>query len=143
MGLDKHDAEDISQETFIKAYGSLKKYNHKYQFSTWLFTIARRLAISHFRKNKSRRESNSSAERLTEEFYYYEDFENDSSKFNIWSEAREILLPKDYQALWLHYGEGLPVKDVSRVIGISTIHARVILCRARKKLGKELKINFE
>ena len=40
------DAEDLAQDTFIRAYRNLKRYRRRWRFSTWLFTIARRLAIN-------------------------------------------------------------------------------------------------
>ena len=43
---------DICQETFRKAFGRLKDYNPLYEFSTWLYTIARNTAIDYSRKRK-------------------------------------------------------------------------------------------
>ena len=43
------DAEDIAVEAFFKAYTNLKKYNRKFQFNTWLFTIAMNLARNKFK----------------------------------------------------------------------------------------------
>ena len=45
----RQDAEDLTQETFIKAYRSLDRYLPSFAFAPWLFTIARRTAASHFR----------------------------------------------------------------------------------------------
>src|SRR4051812_25411358 len=42
----QHDAEDLVQETFLTAYRSLGQYDSSSRFSTWVFTIANRLAIS-------------------------------------------------------------------------------------------------
>src|SRR5215467_2053759 len=44
-----HDAEDLTQETFLKAHRSLHRYNSSFLFAPWLFTIARRTGVSHFR----------------------------------------------------------------------------------------------
>lgn len=50
---DRHEAEDIAQETFIKAYEKLAEYSaEKARFSTWLYRIAGNKAIDHLRKNK-------------------------------------------------------------------------------------------
>ena len=46
------EAQDIVQETFQKAFISLKGYNPQYQFSTWLYSIARNIAIDYSRKRK-------------------------------------------------------------------------------------------
>ena len=47
------DAEDITQETFVKMWKNLKRYNQDQNFKTWLFTIARNTAIDSLRKKKS------------------------------------------------------------------------------------------
>src|SRR3989344_4931997 len=47
------DAQDITQETFIKAWKNLKRYDPNQNFKTWLFTIARNTAIDALRKKKN------------------------------------------------------------------------------------------
>src|SRR2546421_6986771 len=47
-----HDAEDLTQETFLKVYHNIHRFNSTHAFGTWLFTIAKRTAYNHFRKNK-------------------------------------------------------------------------------------------
>jgi RNA polymerase sigma-70 factor (ECF subfamily) len=134
MGVNKHDAEDLSQETFIRAYNAIGSYNPEYQFSTWLFTIGRRLAISHFRAKKSHVSIEDHAE--AGNISYNE--EEPETGITIWQRAEKILTSREYQALWLRYEEGLPVKDVGKAMKISSLHMRVILYRARKKLGESL-----
>ena len=51
---DKEAAKDISQEVFIKVYKSLKNFNEKSKFSTWLYRIAVNTSIDELRKNKNR-----------------------------------------------------------------------------------------
>ncbi len=46
------DAEDICQESFQKCFNNLASYNHKYAFSTWLYTIAQNTAFDFLRKNR-------------------------------------------------------------------------------------------
>jgi RNA polymerase sigma-70 factor (ECF subfamily) len=45
-------ALDFSQDVFVKAYSSLRSYEPRYKFSTWLFKIASNLVIDHWRKKK-------------------------------------------------------------------------------------------
>ncbi|MGZ5498160.1 MAG: RNA polymerase sigma factor, partial [Candidatus Aminicenantales bacterium] len=49
LGSDE-DAEDMVQDTFLKIYRSIDRYDPAYRFSTWLYTSASRLAIDSFRK---------------------------------------------------------------------------------------------
>lgn len=48
----REDAEDICQESFQKCFNNLESYNHKYAFSTWLYTIAQNSAFDFLRKNR-------------------------------------------------------------------------------------------
>ena len=48
----KGDAEDITQDTFLKVWKKIKNYNGKNSFKTWLFTIARNTTIDYLRKKK-------------------------------------------------------------------------------------------
>lgn len=49
----KDVAEELFQETLIKVWKGIKKYNHNKKFSSWLFTIAHNVAMDFLRKNKS------------------------------------------------------------------------------------------
>ncbi|MFW6101986.1 MAG: RNA polymerase sigma factor, partial [Bacteroidota bacterium] len=48
----REDAEEISQDAFMKAYRSLKKFRKEAKFSTWLYRIVYNLCVSRLRKNK-------------------------------------------------------------------------------------------
>ena len=47
-----HQAQDLLQDTFLITYRKLDRFNPSYPFSSWIYTIANRLAISHYRKQK-------------------------------------------------------------------------------------------
>ena len=52
MVRDRALAEDLSQETFIRTFRSIGKYNPSYKFSSWIFKIAHNLTIDHLRKKR-------------------------------------------------------------------------------------------
>ena len=52
MVRDIQEAEDLTQEAFIKAFNSLVQFNEEYAFSTWLYKIATNNCIDFFRKRK-------------------------------------------------------------------------------------------
>src|SRR5215470_12335346 len=53
MVRNHHEAEDICQAAFVKAFESLKSYSETYAFSTWLFTIGYRLCLNQMRKRRA------------------------------------------------------------------------------------------
>ncbi|NSW75749.1 MAG: sigma-70 family RNA polymerase sigma factor [Candidatus Atribacteria bacterium] len=52
MVKQKEEAEDLAQTTFVKAFFALRQYNRAYEFSTWIYTIARNVCLDYFRKRK-------------------------------------------------------------------------------------------
>jgi RNA polymerase sigma-W factor len=52
MVRSREEAQDLTQETFIKAFNSLSSFNAEYAFSTWLYKIAVNSCIDHFRKKR-------------------------------------------------------------------------------------------
>jgi RNA polymerase sigma-70 factor (ECF subfamily) len=52
MVRNREEASDLSQEAFIKVFGSLDRYNPQYAFSSWLFKITSNLCIDHLRKRR-------------------------------------------------------------------------------------------
>jgi RNA polymerase sigma-70 factor (ECF subfamily) len=132
---DHHDAEDLVQETFVKAYQNIERYQESYKFSTWLFAIGTRLAISHHRKMRVRMSFSRSAYRrpvsaeATTEPEQHED---------LWLLARG-LSENQYRALWLKYSEELSVKEIARAMHRSQVSVKVLLYRARTNLLKKWK----
>jgi RNA polymerase sigma-70 factor (ECF subfamily) len=54
---DYDSALDLTQEVFIKVYGSLSRYRPEYKFSTWIYKIAHNAAVDHLRRNSTREKS--------------------------------------------------------------------------------------
>ena len=47
-----HDAEEVCQDTFLKAFASLSSFSSEYRFSTWLFTIGYRVCLNRMRRKR-------------------------------------------------------------------------------------------
>ena len=52
MVRNHHDAEEICQEAFLKAFASLESFSTRFRFSTWLFTIGYRVCLNHLRRKR-------------------------------------------------------------------------------------------
>ncbi|MBN1437750.1 MAG: RNA polymerase sigma factor [Sedimentisphaerales bacterium] len=129
------DAEDLTQETFIKAYRNLHRYRESYAFSTWLYTIAIRLAYSQHRKNRASAALPDAVE--DKQPNAVQKLIRNEQGSILWDNARK-LPGYQYDVLWLRYAESLDMDEISRALGKSKIHVRVILHRARKGLSKLL-----
>lgn len=136
----RSDAEDIAQESLAKAFQSLDRFDSKYQFSTWLYTIAIRQATDFLRKEKKRPRWQS-METIESELPAKHDLslcEKSEVLADVWSVARSILVESQYVVLWLKYGEGLSIQEIAEVLKKTQIGVRVQLHRARSRLSKEI-----
>ena len=128
------DIEDLVQETFLKAFKSIDRFDPEWKFSTWLYTIASREAISRHRSNKKMtfNPAFESSIPAPEEIVIRK-----QESQNIW-ELASTLPAKEYEALWLRYAEDMPIKDIARVTKKSPITVRVLLYRARLNLAERI-----
>jgi RNA polymerase sigma-70 factor (ECF subfamily) len=131
-----HDAQDLTQETFVRAWKAIARFDPEREFATWIFVIARRAAANHFR---ARRPHDELSEDLPSGGVAPgESAEADDEAAALWNAARQ-LKPSYYEALWLRYAEGFSVAETARVMGLTVIHTKVILHRARKEMQRCLK----
>jgi RNA polymerase sigma-70 factor (ECF subfamily) len=128
------DIEDLIQETFLKAFRNIDRYNPEFKFSTWLYTVALRLAISHYRANKPK-DLSSIPNHVSVDPEEIVTRKDQSQK--MWTLARS-LHHKQYDVLWLRYMEDMAVKDIAAVMNKTQVQVRVLLHRARLNLGKKL-----
>ena len=129
----EHDAEDVTQEAFIKAYRHLHTFNGKARFTTWLFAIAKNTALTHLRKRKPLQPIDEIEEVLCAPTPH-DAMEAES----IWLQARK-LKPKFYETLWLFYAEGFSLKETAAIMNTNAVTVRVNLHRARAALAKRLR----
>ena len=129
----EHDADDLTQEAFIKAYRNLHSFDGRARFTTWLYTIAKNAAFTHLRRRRLHQSIDEWQEVLAAE----SSPEPDDS---IWKLARG-LKPKFYETLWLFYAEGFSLKETAAIMNTNLVTVRVNLYRARIALGKKLRFS--
>lgn len=127
LALTRHreDAEDLTQETFLRAWKKIHRYDPTLPMLPWLLTMARRLSIAALRRK-----------RPLPEMPVEEPAVSNNHAARLWEIAKRQLAPIAYQALWLHYREELPLKQVADVLGKREGAVKVILHRARKTLSE-------
>lgn len=128
------DAEDLVQDTLVRAYRNLHRYRPSWRFSTWLFTIARRLSMNLGRRRVPRADCEVSEAVVDDAPLPGDLVAEEENRQCLWSRAAEVLTEPQMTATWLHYVEDMPVKQIARVLGRSQIAAKAMLFRARKRL---------
>ena len=132
------DAEDLVQDTFIRSWQRIGQYNPRWQFSTWLYTIAHRLAIAH-RQRQRRVPRPACLDRVPSECDPGRPAADREQCRHIWALADRVLPETQRVALWLRYAEGLGTSEIARVLGKSRVGVRVMLFRARETLAANLR----
>ena len=134
------DAEDVCQEALLRAFHHLDRFDPKYQFTTWLYTIALRIAIDYQRRQRRERKNHCEfSEQTTVDFEPKTTSVDDQEEAeNVWTLAKEVLGSEQYTAMWLRYGEDLTVAEVARAMRRTQVSIRVLLHRSRSILVKTL-----
>ena len=133
-----HLAQDLLQSTFVTAYRKLHRYNPQYAFTTWIYTIASRLAINHFRRKRLLESEH--ADGVTDTTPSSELIASEKAE-SVWSRARALLTGNQFAALWHFYGEDRNLAETADVMNKSVGSVKVLLHRARRKLAEVLPTN--
>ena len=132
----QEDAEELTQDVFLKAFQQLSSFKAESSFSTWIYRIATNIAISAVRKKRN------DVLRLDDSvFANLSDTQVDAALEDESEEQMERLqqamnqLEADERALiTLYYLEERPLAEVAFILGMTEGNAKVKLHRIRKKL---------
>ena len=145
MVRQREEAEDLAQETFVRAWRNLDHYDERWAFRTWLFTIARNLALNVLRRPRAaivsihgdERDDRpppaiaaagpSPAERAVH-----------SERQRRLVEALEQMAPRAAMIFTLFYQEEMSIADIARTTGMTQGAVKVALHRTRETLRQRL-----
>lgn len=133
----KEDAEELTQDTFLKAYRKLDTFKGDCSFSTWLFRIGYNTAISFVRKRKiifPVIDENLLANVPDEAVKTIFDKDDDESMLQRLEVAIEKLNAEEKALITLYYMEEKPVAELAIVLELTPENVKVKLFRVRKKL---------
>lgn len=135
-----NDAEDITQEIFIKVFQSLDKFRGDAGFSTWLYRIAYNTAISEIRKNKSIHTSFEDHLSAVGEEVLSDAIDDISTeeRLRYLDEVLKMLPPEDVLLISLFYLNDHSVQDISVITGLGVSNVKVRLHRIRKFMNFEI-----
>jgi RNA polymerase sigma-70 factor (ECF subfamily) len=143
----KADAQDIFQDTFLKAYASLHLFREECSFSTWLYRIATNFCIAHLRSRLRQRKermldtSDNQADLMDTFASRAADPERAAISAQIGERvetAVAALSPRQRIVFELRYYEGLPLRTIGELLGTTEETAKNTLFRGTKKLRAEL-----
>lgn len=141
-GGQRADAEDLSQEVFIKAFRFLRSFKGESKFSTWLYTIVHNTGISELRKKKkdtvefdADRHETITGDR--DSTLSDAGLERKSRQAGI-QQAINRLSADDATVITLFYMQEQSLEEIGRILGIDANTAKVRLHRARTRLRGHL-----
>lgn len=142
----REDAEELSQDIFIKAYRALSDFRGDAKFSTWLYTIVNTTCITFLRKKKLEIHS------LDDERVFETADNQDSgfsanqveqkSKINMVNSAIALLNPDDAAIITLFYKAEQSLEEIGTILNLEPNTAKVRLHRARARLKEKMEKYF-
>jgi RNA polymerase sigma-70 factor (ECF subfamily) len=142
----REDAEEISQDTFIKAYRSLADFRGDAKFSTWLYTIVRTSCITFLRKKKLDTTSIDNERTILQlenrESGFSANSVEQKSRHAMVNAAIRLLSPDDAQLLTLFYKGEQTLEEIGRIMSLDPNNVKVKLHRARNRLREKMEKHF-
>ncbi|MCC3373578.1 sigma-70 family RNA polymerase sigma factor [Cohnella sp. REN36] len=134
---DFHAAQDVAQETFVKAWFGLERLQDYEKFGSWMASIARRICHDRFRKRKLAEEPLAEAAEIPNAVSLDEFIVQRADSHALWS-ALTVLDEKYRTTTLLYYMSGMNAREIAKVleVPIGTIESR--LKRSKILLKKEL-----
>ena len=130
----KSDADDLAQDTLVKAYLSLTGFQDKGRFRSWLFKIAHNTFINHIARQRTT-ESIDEARTLVSNTAADSSFEHQDLYM-----ALRALPPKERSAITLFYLNGYSINDIAKITDASEGAVKTQLSRGRDKLKAKLQL---
>lgn len=133
----REDAEEVAQDSFIKAFKSINGFKHESKFSTWLYRITYNNAISKTRNKKFfKNEINETVVDSIHISSISEGLENlnQVDRKKVLRNALDKLNEEEQLLISLYYFEENSIDEVSEITGLESNYIKVKVHRARKKL---------
>lgn len=148
MVRDREQVEDLTQESFIKAFASLKSFNDEFAFSTWLYKIATNNAIDYIRKKKLQMYSIDKPVEAADSEYAFElpDDSYEADRAIIADQRARMLeaaiaeLPEKYQrVIQLRHVEERSYEEIAKALRLPIGTVKAHIFRARELLYRSLR----
>ena len=141
MVRDHHEAEDVCQDAFLKAFASLDSFSSEYRFSTWLFTIGYRVCLNRLRRKRPFSGDLDFSAMASEDgaspSATLESEEAGRVRASVWS-AVDRLSPPQRATILLFYRNDFGCQEIARVLQLPLATVKSHLHRARVRLRELL-----
>jgi RNA polymerase sigma-70 factor, ECF subfamily len=147
MTGNEQDAEDVVQETFLRAYKQLQRFDGRAAFGTWLYRICANCSLDLIRARKSRKEQQSSTCDETAGQWLERIAANDPSPERLTQSgqiaaliepALKTLTETERTAFVLRHYEGCDIEEIARTLGVRANAAKHSVFRAVQKVRRAL-----
>jgi RNA polymerase sigma factor (sigma-70 family) len=142
----REEAEEISQDVFVKAFRSLADFKGTSKFSTWLYTIAYTSSLSHLRKKRVDTVllEEPQLTLITDKNFCDNPFHSPDEKHRhfIIAQALGLLSPADAQIIHLFYLAEQSIEEIAVITASSASNVKVRLHRARNRLRTVFEEHF-
>lgn len=142
MLRNREEAEEVSQDSFIKAFEALDSYRGESKFSSWLYSIVYRKTLDRIRKNNNSRTidlveeiTESDIEHIENALHYIQVKERNK----LIKKSIEALPEQDAVLVTLFYFDEMSIKEIAAITNLSEDNVKIRLFRSRKKLFTLLK----
>lgn len=135
---DREDAEEAAQDAFVKAFQNLQRFAGQSKFSTWLYTIAYRCAVTRGRRRKPATRSLDEINAGHQPETGMAGNPQEELRHHL-SRALGRLSPEDASILSLYHLEEQSVEEIVTITGLGASNVKVRLMRARRKLETVLR----
>lgn len=142
----REDAEEVSQDIFIKAYRALADFRGASKFSTWLYTIVNTTCITFLRKKRLEVQSLDN-----EKVFEVADNQDSGMRANLVeqksrlamvNQAIKMLSRDDAEVVTLFYKGEQTLEEIAQILGIEANTVKVRLHRARTRLKEKMETHF-
>ena len=146
MLKNREEAEEVSQDTFIKTYRSLHKFKGDSKFSTWIYKVAYNSCLDQIKKNKKYLndvEINEFTEHQVKTIDNAFDALVEEERNQLIQDCLHLLPSEDGFLLTLYYFEEQSLDEIANIVGLTANNVKVKIFRSRKKLAGILKDRLE
>ncbi|MBO9658771.1 MAG: RNA polymerase sigma factor [Chitinophagaceae bacterium] len=142
----REDAEEVSQDIFIKAYRALADFRGASKFSTWLYTIVNTTCITFLRKKRLEVHSLDNEKVFevadSQDSGFRANLVEQKSRVNMVNRAIALLSSDDAEIITLFYKGEQSLDEIAKVLGIESNAVKVRLHRARTRLKEKMQKHF-